>query len=140
TGGGSLYARGTTTLISSFIASLGHSAIQQTMLAAHHLAAHHMPGLSMPAADFIVACADLMDNVLMQRLDLLFGKHVGMLIICCIYGVAKVLGATLGFRSVALQVSDMFPDSNIMGQAKGQVRGSDLAFLLAFFWAKGSCW
>jgi hypothetical protein len=32
--------------------------------------------------DFILACADLMDNVLLQRLDLLFGKHVATLIIC----------------------------------------------------------
>uniref|UniRef100_A0A7S3VS94 Retinoblastoma-associated protein B-box domain-containing protein n=2 Tax=Dunaliella tertiolecta TaxID=3047 RepID=A0A7S3VS94_DUNTE len=126
TGGGSLYAGGTATLVSSFVASLGRSAIQCTMVAAHKLAAHTMSGLPVPAADFIVACADLMDSVLMHRLDLLFGKHVGMLIICCIYGVAKVLGATLGFRSVALQVSDMYPNGNIMRQAKGQDNQQEL--------------
>ncbi|KAL6753292.1 hypothetical protein V8C86DRAFT_474644 [Haematococcus lacustris] len=106
TGGGGMCSVGDTSLISSFIATLGDMAAQQTAQLASAVAEAH--GLA--ARDVALACGELMDALLMQRLDLFFNQHSAVLVTCCVYGVTKVLRLSISFKAIIAQAVATLPN------------------------------
>ncbi|KAJ9524305.1 hypothetical protein QJQ45_008487 [Haematococcus lacustris] len=105
-GGGGMCSVGDTSLISSFIATLGDMAAQQTAQLASAVAEAH--GLA--ARDVALACGELMDALLMQRLDLFFNQHSAVLVTCCVYGVTKVLRLSISFKAIIAQAVATLPN------------------------------
>ncbi|GFH14875.1 hypothetical protein HaLaN_11007, partial [Haematococcus lacustris] len=76
--GGSMYATGDISLVTAFVSALAAMAVRQVNQLSAAVAAAH-GGATQGLAG---SCVQLMEALVMQRLDLFFGQHASILVAC----------------------------------------------------------
>ena len=106
-GGGGSCNPGNYALICSFLESVAALARARVCASAAGVAATNTAVAKIPA--FGDECLWLMNLVLQEHLDLLFNQHLSAVIACCVYGIARALGASLSFKKVIDTIMRAFP-------------------------------
>ncbi len=106
-GGGGSRSPGDYALVCSYLNSVDGLARTRVLAAAAGVATMNAALNQVPA--FSEECVWLMGLVSQEHLDLLFNQHLSNVIACCVYGIARVHGASVSFKKMTDTIMHTFP-------------------------------